>query len=264
MKTTAISALCALVLTSSASAYVGVGAGLGMGVPIGPRLGVGMGVGHTYYPQGQPAAGPNAAPVAKPEFQAPRYTLDVQGMYGFRAMPASRYAGETYGVEIEGAKYLDRNSAFTLSLGIMSAGSDDRYWVQDTGTGVYYPWTNDYTRTSFTLMGGYRFTKPLGKRVELNFGVKCGLDVQNLSITDGIGYGYYWDDDKDNTAVGFAYAASAGISVRLTPNVAVEAGYQYFGSTAKPKVRAIYANEPDYSTSTVRYHQIKLGVRCYF
>lgn len=202
-----------------------------------------------------------------PRYRRPSsYEVNASAIYGFKATPDSFFACDMAGVEIEGAYYFARHHAVTLSLGFMGGGHTDDYWVQD-GKGGYAPFTDSYDRMSFTLMAGYRYSHRIGRYVVLQVGAKCGMDVQVLDIDYGYGwsdYPYGWRDDwgpnQTDNAVGFGYAGYAHIGIMLTPRVALYAGYQFRGSTTRPKADYEIPDWPVEKVGTMRWHEIRLGV----
>lgn len=203
------------------------------------------------------------------DFPLPRSRWEV-GMnmgYGFCAAPDSEFSTDMFGVELEGAYHFHSHQALTLAMGFAGGGEDRFYWVLDE-KGAVYPFTHDYDRSNFYLMAGYRADLPLGKRVSLSLGARCGLDVQRLGIDYGPGWrggwGYGYDDS--DTAAGWGYAAYAKVTVALTPQSSLEVGYQFRGSTTQPKAGWGYwgGDEPPHTAADLRWHEVRVGFRFHF
>lgn len=227
-------------------------------------------------PVPNPAYRPAAAqPAASPAYQSPyqqdvvapysRYSGDFLVGYGFRAAPDSKYATNIVSCELEGAYSFTPQHALTLSIGLAGGGETNDYWVREEHHhhSDWEPFTDSYDRLSFTVMAGYRFTQPISRRVSLQLGAKCGMDVQTLDVD----YGYGWSgpysnyrDGKSDTSVGMAYAGYANILFHITTRSDFVVGYRYFGSTAKPSPCG--TGDPDFPrfrSRTMRWHVVHLG-----
>lgn len=196
-----------------------------------------------------------------------RWEFGANAGYGFSAAPDSRYETDMMGLELEAARYLTKHQALTLTLGLAGA-SHDRHCFVDDGQHAYL-FEDDYDRSNFYVMGGYRAVVVVSNRVALSLGVKGGLDVQSLRTE----YGYplccpsYWYDDlngKTDTKAGFGYAGYVNVSVEVTPQTFVELGYQYRGATTRPHARYADWGEgtPEGAKAAdMRWHEVRLGVR---
>lgn len=196
-----------------------------------------------------------------------RWEFGANAGYGFSAAPDSRYETDMMGLELEAARYLTKQQALTLSIGVAGA-SHDRYFLVDDGQHAYF-FEDNYDRTDFYVMGGYRAVVVVSNRVALSLGVKAGLDVQSLRTE----YGYpsccpsYWYDDangKTDTKAGFGYAGYANVSVEVTPQTFVELGYQYRGATTRPHARYADGGEgtpAGAKAADLRWHEVRLGIR---
>ena len=215
---------------------------------------------HRAAPAQQSAARPATGAMGMQLAPAPRYTVDLTLGYGFMAVPDSKYATDVVTCELTGAYQLTPQHALTLSLGLAGGGETNDFWVTD-GRNTY-PFTDSYDRSSFTVMGGYRFTQPLARYVTLELGAKCGLDVQTLDVDYGYGwsgYPYYHRRGKSNTSAGMAYAGYAGLRFQVAKNAELLVGYQFQGSTAKPSARTGYPEQPPTRTGTMRWHEVRIG-----
>lgn len=202
-----------------------------------------------------------------------RYTVDLNIGYGFKATSGSKYACDVFDFELEGAYFLRPHHALTLSAGFASGGRTDNFWVKDDKG--YYPFTDSYDRSSFMLMGGYRFSHMLGRYCIVQLGAKCGMDVQTLRVDYGYGWtGHHYncadgcDDDHHigprDTAVGMAYAGYADVGFFVTPTVCLHAGYQFKGTTAKPSPRSAFPDKPSRQAGSMRWHEVRLGITMHF
>ncbi len=216
-----------------------------------------------------PDAGQNTLPPVprRPRYMNPScYELDITGTYAFKAAPDNLFSCDMVGAELEGAYYFTKHHAFTLSLGIMGGGRTEDFWVIPSDGGHPYPFTDSYDRMSFTLMAGYRYSRRLGRYMLLQAGAKCGMDVQTLDIDYGYGwsgypYGYYndWGPDQSDTAVGMGYAGYVNVGFYISTNVVLHVGYQFRGSTARPKADYEIPGVPVEKVGTMRWHEVRLG-----
>ena len=217
------------------------------------------------YSQQQPApAAYRHAPAAPAHSGAPgmlppphRYAVGLSLGYGFRAVPNSKYAPDVVTGELEGAYSITPRQALTLSLGWTGGGETNNYWVYDRHGS--YPFTDSYDRSSFMLMAGYRYTQPITRRMSLQLGAKCGLDVQTLEVDYGYGwsgYPYGTGEGRSDTQAGMAYAGYATLAFRMSPNSILSVGYQFLGSTTKPTARV---EEPVAGVSTMRWHVVRVS-----
>ena len=194
------------------------------------------------------------------------YELDITGAYGFKAAPDNFFSCDMVGAELEGAYYFAKHHAFTLSLGIMGGGRTEDLWVIPPDGDRPYPFTDSYDRMSFTLMAGYRYSQRIGRYMLLQVGAKCGMDVQTLDIDYGYGwsgypYGDYndWGPDQSDTAVGMGYAGYVNVGFYVSTNVVLHVGYQFRGSTARPKADYEMPGVPVEKVGTMRWHEVRLG-----
>ncbi len=183
------------------------------------------------------------------------FTLDVRGYYGFRAVPNSACATDMAGMEAEFACYLNPFQAVTFS-GSFGYGRHDAH---DFAGPAFAP--EDFSRSDFSLMVGYRFTQPLTPYTSLSFGIKGGLDVQELSCDDAWGAPR---GDRRETGCGFGYAASAMLETKLSRRTMLQVGYQFRGSTTKPDCPERAFGAPPVSVHSLRWHEVHVGVRVLF
>ncbi len=209
-----------------------------------------------------------------------RFTFDAHGFGGIRAVPHSRYATDIYGFEAELGFHVTRRQAFTLSLSFGSGG-DHRTNLIETEKGAW-PVSEDFERSDFNLLLGYRFTQPLGERTRISFGIKGGLDVQGLSYDDYWRKRYFeenppdWDPDTgeyeydpdynyQERTWGFAYAASVMLEQKLTDSFSFILGYQYKGSTTEPDVPSVVpGGGVGDKARAMGWHEVHLGIRASF
>lgn len=222
---------------------------------------------------GGPVQNPSYAPAQEqPSYRdsallLKRYTLDLGVGYAFRAAPSSKFACNMLTVEAEGAYFVLPHHALTFSLGFAGGGKTRNFWVCDGWDD--YPFTDSYDRMSLTFMGGYRYSRAFGRYFILQFGGKCGMDVQTLNVDYGYGWHDYDDDDdinrgRRNSGVGMAYAGYVNLGAFVSPNVCIHLGYQYRGSTARPSVSNPFPDEPKFKASSMRWHEVRLGFTAHF
>lgn len=233
------------------------GAAAAAPLPVGPMV---------YSPARAAAPKPARAAAAPAEDELGRYTVDLNIGYAFRGVPDSKYACDMVCAELEGAYFVLPHHALTLSVGVAGGGETNDFWVVDHH-GVY-PFTDSYDRTSLTLMGGYRYSRTIGRYGMVQLGAKCGMDVQTLNVDYGYGWsGYpYCDDDrgKDGTSVGMAYAGYVNVGAFVSRRTCFYVGYQFRGSTARPSVNSGFPDTPKSCTSTMRWHEVRLGATFHF
>lgn len=206
-----------------------------------------------------------------PAMPRTRYEMGANFGYGFSAAPDSRYATDMVGIELEAARYITEHQALTLTLGLAGASHDSHFLVYDSKEGLgAYPFEDDYTRSDFYLMGGYRAVIVVSHRVAVSFGVKGGLDVQALNTEYGCHVyrhpPYWYDDyhDKTDIKAGFGYAGYVNISIEVTPQTFIEAGYQYRGATTQPRARFAdwgEASPAGQKAADLRWHEVRVGFR---
>ena len=194
-----------------------------------------------------------------------RYVSNLIAGYGFSGTPHSKYAANVINIDLEGSYHITRSQALTLSASFATGGETNDYFVR-AGHHIY-PFTDSFDRTSFAIMGGYRYTLPLTPAggVLLDLGGKCGLDVQNLDVAYGYGWheDYYYRRHRDNhshTQVGLAYAGYAHLRFALTPTNYFLVGYQFRGSTARPSSRTGDPMQPHYRTCSMLWHEVRVGI----
>lgn len=196
-----------------------------------------------------------------------RYTISLNGAYSFKATPNNKYACDMAGLEIEGAYYVVPHHAVTLSMGFAGGGATRNYWVHDHRHHVYEPYTDSFDRGNFTLMGGYRYSHAFGRYFVVQLGAKCGLDVQTLSVDNGYGWHGHadsYDSSRSHSAAGLGYAGYVNLGAFITPHTCVHVGYQFRGTTAAPSVPGAYPDMPRQSSSSMRWHEVRVGITCSF
>lgn len=170
--------------------------------------------------------------------------------------------------ELEYTNQFAPYQAVTIGLGIGGGGGD----VQMLLPGQYRPrhFEYEYNRTSVTLMVGYRVQIPVTQNISLAAGVKAGMDVQRLSLDyypydkryDPYEDTYYSEPEQDDTAVGFFYAAYAGLNYKINERTSLEVGYQFSSSSARPEARHEWERGcPHVKAPEWGVHEIRAGLR---
>ncbi len=183
------------------------------------------------------------------------YTLDIRGYYGFRALPHSACATDMVGAEAEFACYVTPRQAVTFS-GSFGFGRHDARVPENRAGGPAFM-SEEFSRNDFAFMVGYRFTQPLSPYVSLSFGVKGGVDIQELSCDEDRG-------DRSEISCGFGYAAYATLEAQLGWRTRLQLGYQFRGATTRPDAPGGYEESPAVSVHSLRWHEVHLGVRFLF
>lgn len=159
----------------------------------------------------------------------------------------------------------------TLGLGIGGGGGDVEMMLPGNHRPRYFEY--EYNRTSFTLMVGYRVQIPVTQSLSLAAGVKGGLDVQKLSLDyypydmhyDPYEDTYYSKPEQENSAVGFIYAAYAGLNYKINERTSLEVGYQFSSSSARPEARHEWERGcPHVKAPEWGVHEIRAGLRFNF
>jgi len=203
---------------------------------------------------------PSADFVPASEFVQPpchtRYTFAMNVFYGFNAAPDSTFSSDMAGLELGGAYYITPKQALTLSF---SVAADTQ--TCDCFDDHCYPLDDPFDRVDISLLAGYRFTQPIGRRLSLSLGVAGGLDIQRLDIDCYYRdrHGWFNEYQASGTRCGFGYAGYAELGFLLTPRARFTIGYQYHGATTKPEAKDHLFGD-HYSAEDMRWHEVRLGV----
>ncbi len=207
------------------------------------------------------------------------FSIDIHGFYGIQASGNSYDAPDIWGLEAEVAWYFSPRQAITFAaLAGWGSHGDTNFMMTEKGN---IPVSEDFTRFDCALMLGYRFTQALTDNTSLSFGLKGGLDIQELSYDDVQAdlkdEGRWVWDAEDNTSewvedshrygharCGFAYAASVTLETRLSEHVLMQVGYQYRGTTTEARVPSAIPGGSSHSAPTLRCHEIHAGLRIVF
>lgn len=200
----------------------------------------------------------NAAPAAEfiPQPCHSRYTFAANAFYGFNAAPDSTFSADMAGLELGGAFYITPKQALTLSLSV-AADTQTCDWFDDH----CYPLDDPYDRVDISLLAGYRFTQPLGRRLSLSLGAAGGLDIQRLAVDCYYRdrHGWFGEYQASGTRCGFGYAGYAELGFLLAPCARLTVGYQYHGATTKPEAKDHLFGDR-YSAGDMRWHEVRVGV----
>ncbi len=214
-----------------------------------------------------------AAPAATTIVPAPKEACPLSWELGVGYNFASRdlaksidgLSVDTLNVDLTAVWELNANNALTLRFGY-ATGSDD---ISEAESDIDY-YTYDRARArvnNFYLMPGYRYTMPVTETVSLFAGANIGLANSSIKAKDEWNYSTYGVDDAGiehfhGSDWGFAYSAEVGVRYAISSTVDVFAAYQFFGSTARPKI-GIGDGEHVSSRHQIS-HGVRVGVGCKF
>lgn len=209
---------------------------------------------------------PAAAPAQK---EACPLSLELGVGYNFAGRDLTKEGDgisvDTLNVDLTAVWELNENNALTLRFGYATGSDDDSEAVSDINSYMY-----DRVRArvnDFYLMPGYRYTMPVTETVSLFAGANVGLanssikakNEWNYSSPSGIDSGVEHFHGSD---WGFAYSAEVGVRYAINSTVDVFAAYQFFGSTARPRIDV--GNGEQVSTHHQISHGVRVGVGCKF
>lgn len=224
---------------------------------------------------------PVATPALAPKAEKKNYDASLSIGYAVDASDHGIYAANMLVTELELARVFTPHHAFTLSAlyGLTSENHDGLRWDSRS----VRPFTDNYDRWTLSLLGGYRFTQPLGSRVSLQLGVKGGLDLQHLKVDYGRNYeakekhqfdGYnpltgnkmHTPNDDCTLALGLAYAAYTNLHFNLHSTeegskISAFVGYAIWNSTARPRAYLSSGAHPiKQKADAILRHEIRVGL----
>lgn len=205
-------------------------------------------------------------------FEKPEFKNDISArfVYAFSAAPSSEFALDVIGGEFRYARQVSKIHAFTASVGYALSATDAHYATMRQG-GEEWRERYRFTRSRANLLLGYRCTLPLVERVSFFAEAAAGVDISAFAVNNKgnreesshpvIG-SFYKEEDNTHRSLGFAYAGSAGFSFTLHPQITLDVGYRYYGSTTEPHIRC-RSCDTDASTKlsgrSMRWHEIFAG-----
>ncbi len=205
---------------------------------------------------------------ADQSFRAP-LTFDIRGFYGFLALPDSTFTTDMSGLEMEFACYFTPRNAFTIGVSFGAGFNDNVSYMQTPHGSV--PVADDFVRTDFSVMLGYRFTQALTPYTTLSFSLRGGLDVQDLSYSEydepkgwQRDWGWLGDRSSGDARCGFGYAASVMLETQLSRQMQLQIGYQFRGATTRPDTPATSWGASAESVHSLRWHEVHIGLRFVF
>lgn len=205
-------------------------------------------------------------------YEKPQFVNDVSArlLYAFSAAPSSEFAVDVMGGELQYARRISAHHAFTASLGYALSATNAHYATMQQG-GETWQERYRFTRSRANLLAGYRCNLPLAERVSFFAEASAGLDVSAFAVNNKgnrevshhpvIG-SFYEEEDNTHRSVGFAYAGTAGFSITLHPQITLDLGYRYYGSTTEPHIRCRSCNtdtSAKLSGRSMRWHEIFAG-----
>ncbi len=174
---------------------------------------------------GQPVIAPAPAPAPCPPPPCP-YTIEVGAKFGFANSDIFRgYSKElnTYGGDLTLGYRINQHHSLNLRGG---------YTYGDASV-----WQYDMQRKTklhtFYLMPGYRYTHAFNECWSAYIGANAG--AANLSVKDHF-RGNDFRYSQHNSEYGFAYSGEVGVRYRLCEASELFLAYEFFGSTANPRV----------------------------
>lgn len=209
--------------------------------------------------------------------------------YGFNSSSGDTYTSNMFLAEAETAWLLNRYHALTATLHFAIGKEDHDGFRQDGQTRRYF--TDNYDRSSLSLMLGYRFTAPLNPAVSLTLGTRGGIDLQNLKVDygrNGRSYTHHhanwFDPDDEDTrerewtdetlALGLAYSAHASMAINMNYLLDINSenyradlviGYAIWGSTTQPTARLTGGAHPiKQRADTLLLQEIRAGISITF
>ena len=167
---------------------------------------------------------PVAPPVASPwsiELAA-TYTWGVPDIFLYNDGHCKEI--KSIGADITGVYAIDENNSVNLRFGY-TWGGEKFGWGDES-------WEKVRLHT-FSLMPGYRYTRPICD--QLSWFVGANVGIANASYKNS----YYVGESRRGTfhksGWGFAYSAEIGLRYELTESLDVFCAYQYGGNTVGPK-----------------------------
>ena len=221
-----------------------------------------------------PILGRDEQPQGKPPFVSMSSGWSANAGYGIKANHTP-YDFNLLEVELQYDLYLHPQHALTLSLAVSGGGDNNDRWVMRDDDRVAF--SDNYHHLMLTLMGGYRFTQPITKHLELELGAKGGVCAHRLEVDYGRDWSddsYKYDSDRDvwekkyhhgtsrsASAVGTGYTCYAGLTCKPSPKYRLALGYALRGTTTQPKSRR---GSSASRINPMRWHVIRLGITTIF
>ncbi len=180
-----------------------------------------------YVPAPAPAPCPEPCP----------YTMEVGFKYGFANADIFRGPSDninTYGGDLTLVYNINENHSLNLRGG---------YTFGDT---VHRPFNlrHETDLHTFYLMPGYRYTHIINEKWSAYIGANVG--AANLSVKDNL-RGPDVHLTAHNSEYGFGYSGEVGLRYRICETRELFLAYEFFGSTANPRVGNIATERQTYN-----------------
>ena len=150
---------------------------------------------------------------------------------------------KSIGADITGVYAIDENNSVNLRFGYTWGG--EKFAVG----GEMWGKTRIHT---FSLMPGYRYTRPICDKLSWFVGANVGIANASYKSSSYIGDVRLGSGHKSGW--GFAYSAEIGLRYELTESLDVFCAYQYGGNTASPKDMGVRFAHRQHG------HQARVGV----
>ncbi|MDO4954109.1 MAG: outer membrane beta-barrel protein [Akkermansia sp.] len=188
------------------------------------------------------------APVAAPAVASP-WSIDLAATYTWGVPDIFMYNDghckeiKSIGADITGVYAIDENNAVTLRFGYTWGG--EKFACGEE-------WWEKSRIHTFSLMPGYRYTRPICD--QLSWFVGANVGIANASYKDSSYVEHHRAYSGHKSGWGFAYSAEVGLRYELTESLDVFCAYQYGGNTASPKDEGVRAFHRQHG------HQARVGV----
>lgn len=191
----------------------------------------------------------NPAPVAPvaPAVASP-WSIELAATYTWGVPDIYQYVSpckeiKSIGADITGVYAIDENNSVNLRFGYTWGGEKFAYGGEN--------WNKTRIHT-FSLMPGYRYTRPICD--QLSWFVGANVGIANASYKSSSYAGDVRLGSGHKSGWGFAYSAEIGLRYELTESLDVFCAYQYGGNTVGLKDRGTRFNHRQHG------HTARVGV----
>lgn len=201
------------------------------------------------------AVSPVPAPVVAPAAECP-ITWELAAVYRYANRDLIAHAEgnekdiDTYGVDLTAVYGIDDNWSANLRFGYT--------FGDEVNKDVYGWWRQETDVHTFYLMPGLRYTAPIDDTWSWYAGVNVGMANECVKEKVSVPIDNYAEKTHDSDW-GFAVSGELGVRYKMCENTEFFAAYEFFGSTATPK---LYDGWVDTHGQT--YHGVRAGVSIKF